>query len=192
MSRKAEQAKSSRDMLIKQRVKSLLFHLGILSVIRLIFPRKELAVLRYHAVCSGNGHYASPFISVTPEGFRRQIQYLSRRYPILDLDEAVSRIQSGKGLPKNAIAITFDDGYQDNFFAYKILKEYNAPATFFITTNCIDDGEAFWVSEVRYLMSKTKRESFRMTIKEREEAFSIKDTKERNQSISKMNRLIKS
>ncbi|RMF84266.1 MAG: polysaccharide deacetylase family protein, partial [Nitrospinota bacterium] len=81
--------------MIKPFLKQVFFYLGIYALIRRFFPRKELAVLRYHAVCPPGSAYASPGICVTPEGFRRQIRYLARRYPVLPLDEAVERLRRG-------------------------------------------------------------------------------------------------
>lgn len=178
--------------LIKALLKKILFHFGLLWLIRRFYPRKKLAVLRYHAVCNPDRAYASPWISVTPEGFRNQIRYLSKHYPILDLDEAVARIQSGKNLPDNALAITFDDGYQDNFAAAQILKAYGATATFFITTNCIDDREVFWVSELRYLLSKTRLNFFRLSVRDKDEGFNLEGLGARVAAISKLTRIVKS
>ncbi len=173
-------------------LKKLFFYFGLLSLIRRFYPRKNLAVLRYHAVCLDSCNYATPTITVTPEGFRNQIRYLSKHYPILDLDEAVEMIQSGKTLPPNALAITFDDGYADNYGAYKILKDYGATATFFITTNCIDDREIFWVAEVQYLILMTKHPSLQLLIQGKEEAFSLETSEARKAVVSKLTRIIKS
>jgi len=173
-------------------LKKLFFHFGLLSLIRRFYPRKTLAVLRYHAVCKPDRAYASPWISVTPEGFRNQIRYLSKHYPILDLDEAVGRIQSGQTLPDNAVAITFDDGYQDNFAAAQTLMAYGATATFFITTHCIDDREVFWVSELRYLISKTRQVVLRLPVRGQDEDFGLESPRAREAAISKLTRIVKS
>jgi peptidoglycan/xylan/chitin deacetylase (PgdA/CDA1 family) len=54
----------------------------------------------------------------------------------LTLDEVIEAIRSGRKLPRNSLAITFDDGYMDNYvYAYPILKKYHFPATIFIITN---------------------------------------------------------
>lgn len=179
-------------MSIKQVIKKALFHLGILAVIRRVCPRKELAVLRYHAVCDKDCTYATPTITVTPEGFRNQIRYLSKNYTILDLDKAVSMVRSGKPLPPNALAITFDDGYADNFAAYKILRIYGATATFFITTNCIDDKEVFWVSEVYHLVWETHCESLTLSIQDTDVVFPLFNKDQKKAAISKITRMIKS
>jgi peptidoglycan/xylan/chitin deacetylase (PgdA/CDA1 family) len=66
--------------------------------------------------------------------FEKQMQYLSKVYNPISLDKMAQHIQDGTSLPAKAIAITFDDGYRDNYEnAYPILRKYNIPATFFLT-----------------------------------------------------------
>ena len=74
--------------------------------------------------------------------FEKQMQYLSKVYNPISLDKMAQHIQDGTSLPSKAIAITFDDGYRDNYEnAYPILRKYNIPATFFLTTGFIGTGQ---------------------------------------------------
>jgi peptidoglycan/xylan/chitin deacetylase (PgdA/CDA1 family) len=70
---------------------------------------------------------------VRPNTFRKQIDHLVRKgYQFVTLSELFLDNAPHK------IAITFDDGYQNNFlYAYPILKEYGAVATVFIITDYI-------------------------------------------------------
>jgi hypothetical protein len=45
--------------------------------------------------------------------------------------------------------------------------------TFFLTTNCIDDKELFWVSEVHPLISQTKYSRIQLAIKNHHEDFAL-------------------
>jgi peptidoglycan/xylan/chitin deacetylase (PgdA/CDA1 family) len=96
-------------------------------------------IICYHCIKDeGNPHLRPAKIA----DFEKQMQYLSKMYNPISLEIIAQYIQNGELLPPKAIAITFDDGYQDNYEnAYPILKKYNIPATFFLTTSFIGTGE---------------------------------------------------
>jgi peptidoglycan/xylan/chitin deacetylase (PgdA/CDA1 family) len=74
--------------------------------------------------------------------FENQMQYLSKVYNPISLEKMAQHIQNGTSLPSKAVAVTFDDGYRDNYEnAYPILKKYDIPGTFFLITDYIGTGE---------------------------------------------------
>ncbi|HBU08687.1 MAG TPA: hypothetical protein DEA99_05810 [Candidatus Omnitrophica bacterium] len=61
-----------------------------------------------------------------------------RKYNIVSLEELTDLIKNKKKIPSGTVAITFDDGYLDNYtHAYPVLKKYNIPATIFVVINRI-------------------------------------------------------
>lgn len=88
-------------------------------------------------------------LSVTPANFEAQMQYLAREgyYPIRVSDLA-DYLLNGSALLSKPIAITFDDGYLDNYEnAFPVLKQLKFPATFFVITQSIDthrEGYMTW------------------------------------------------
>lgn len=133
--------------------KQLLLRAGGYASVRALLPSHDLAILRYHAVCGPEGYrYADPQICVTAESFERHVAYLSKAYSVMRLDDAAARLAAGEPLPRNAVAITFDDGYADNLTAARILAKYGATATFYITAGCLAGGDPFWPAEIRALV----------------------------------------
>lgn len=88
-------------------------------------------VLMYHSI---DYHDKDSKLSVRPEDFARQMEFLYRkRYNVVGLDKIVKYAQKKEQIPPKTLAITFDDGYYNNYkSAYHVLKQYNIPATLFI------------------------------------------------------------
>ena len=77
------------------------------------------------------------------------MQHISKYYSVLSLEQILSRIKDDTGLPKNCLAVTFDDGFADNYtFAYPILKKYNLLATIFLTVDCIETQTSLWFDQI--------------------------------------------
>ena len=78
-------------------------------------------------------------LGVSPQTFRRQMAFLKRhKYKVIPLEKVVDLIEHKKKIPFKTVAITFDDGYLDNYTnAYPILKKYQLPATMFVVLNRI-------------------------------------------------------
>jgi peptidoglycan/xylan/chitin deacetylase (PgdA/CDA1 family) len=87
-------------------------------------------------------------LTITPETFKRQMDFLKKhRYNVITLKEAVNIIKNKKKAPYHTIALTFDDGYKNNYtYAFPVLKEYNFPATLFIIVNEVGRSQGDRVS----------------------------------------------
>ncbi len=75
-------------------------------------------------------------INVRTSEFKRQMDFLARHYAVLSLEKSVLLLKDG-GLPeKPTVAITFDDGYSNNYHvAFPILQERNLEAAIFLLSN---------------------------------------------------------
>lgn len=99
------------------------------------------SVFTYHRV----NDYGDPFFEALPTAvFERQMRLIARHYVVLPVEELVARLRSGT-VPRNAVAITFDDGYRDVLtHAAPILARYRLPATVFLATGFIGSNEIPW------------------------------------------------
>ncbi len=104
----------------------------LLFVIAKITRQSEISVLMYHSVGSGS------VFSVDNAEFRRQIDYLVKSYKVITLKEVSEFLEGKRILPKKSVAITFDDGYLDNYCnAYPYLRKLNVPITIFLATDFV-------------------------------------------------------
>ena len=86
--------------------------------------------------------------------FEHTLDFLYEHATVLSLADATAALKHGT-LPKKAVAITFDDGYDEWLETVSpALRARNMPATFFVTTEQLG-GPALWheriVSAVRSL-----------------------------------------
>ncbi len=98
-----------------------------------------------------------PFLPSTPVNeFRRQMEYIARNFAVVTLDDiAEGRLGTGN---KHSVAITFDDGYRDNFTsAFPVLKELGIPTTIFLATGYIGTGVMPWYDQVCLAFKLTAR-----------------------------------
>jgi peptidoglycan/xylan/chitin deacetylase (PgdA/CDA1 family) len=173
--------------------KRLLFKGGAYGVVRAFWPNRGLAILRYHAICGPDGHeYADPSICVTPAAFEAQVAYLASHYRIVSLPEAVRTWRSGRPLPLNAIAITFDDGYADNLPAARVLQRFGATGTFYITAGCLSGEAPFWPAELRQLVTRIAAPGIRLVSSGANLWIPCATAIERRQAIRTLSRLFKS
>lgn len=102
-------------------------------------------VLLYHRIATLPAD--ADLLAVTPERFREQLRWIKDRLSFARFEADWSKID------KPAVAVTFDDGYADNFHAaLPILDELGVPATFFITSGNVDSAEEFWWDELARLL----------------------------------------
>ncbi len=101
-----------------------------------------MLILEYHSVSNRR----SDTLSVSSEALRRQLEHLlSTGWTPVRLSALAERAE-GSAEPDGAreVAITFDDGYRDNFeVAYPILLALGVPATIFLTTDYIGTERSF-------------------------------------------------
>jgi peptidoglycan/xylan/chitin deacetylase (PgdA/CDA1 family) len=80
------------------------------------------------------------------------MEFLKRHCRPRTLGEALK--EKGMRVPftKPLVAVTFDDGYQDNYTqAWPILKRYDVPATIFLMSNHVDGETLMWQHRLYYL-----------------------------------------
>ncbi len=102
------------------------------------FSNNQLVnVLLYHRVCSIENDIWG--LCVSPKHFEEQIRYIKKNYKIIRFDDDWSMVS------EPSVVITFDDGYRDNYLnAFPVLKKYDVPAMFFVSTGNIGKNAGFW------------------------------------------------
>jgi peptidoglycan/xylan/chitin deacetylase (PgdA/CDA1 family) len=70
--------------------------------------------------------------------FEEHLIHLKFNYDVISIDALVHGLYGGGPLPNRPVAITFDDGYVDNYTqAFPLLLKYQLPATIYLATDFI-------------------------------------------------------
>ncbi|MFN8008881.1 MAG: polysaccharide deacetylase family protein [Terriglobia bacterium] len=102
-----------------------------------------LSVLYYHRVTN----VCQDAMTLDIDEFERQIRFLKKNYWLISSNELLEWCDQAE-FPmlahRHACLITFDDGYEDNFVnALPILRKYQCPAIFFVSTGLIGNERQF-------------------------------------------------
>jgi len=104
-------------------------------------------ILMYHRIAEAE---VDPWsLCVSPSVFASHMKAIREVASPMPLRELVRRARE-RTLPPRAVAVTFDDGYEDNAVeASPILKRREIPATIFVTADAIGSGQPFWWDELQ-------------------------------------------
>jgi peptidoglycan/xylan/chitin deacetylase (PgdA/CDA1 family) len=121
----------------KRALKNQIFRIYTAAA-RLAPKRNRIVVLLYHRVCED----LRDSVTIGVQQFEQHVRFLAENYRIARLQDLISPNPDDAGEP--LIAVTFDDGYLDNYrFAAPILAKYRVHATFFVSTDHISDNLPF-------------------------------------------------
>ena len=99
----------------------------------------KVPVVYYHSVGPVIPSWFRNFLTISPETFRKHLEYFSRNYTVISLKE-LWMIRTGHAEPvRRPMVITFDDGYSDNWtWAFPLLKKFEIKATIFVSPGFAD------------------------------------------------------
>lgn len=106
-----------------------------------ILLRDAAVVVMFHRVHETDG---SDSLTVDTAAFERYCRFFRRHFNVVPLRDLVRMLERGSR-PRHALAITFDDGYRDNFeYAAPVLEKLSLPATFFVVTQWMGTDIVPW------------------------------------------------
>jgi peptidoglycan/xylan/chitin deacetylase (PgdA/CDA1 family) len=120
----------------------------------------SLLVLMYHRVlppAHRERGTEQPGMYVSPETLKTHLDLLKKHFVLLHLDDWQARRVRGESLPARACAITFDDGWRDNYdHAWPVLRSAGVPATIFVVSKLVGTRYVFWPNRLARLLGQPR------------------------------------
>jgi O-antigen/teichoic acid export membrane protein/peptidoglycan/xylan/chitin deacetylase (PgdA/CDA1 family) len=129
---------------------------GLGAILARLPTWRGVLVLGYHRIGHpGPGVHDERLWSATEEDFDRQLRFLARHVDVVSGDDLPAVLDEPRG---RHVALTFDDGYRDNYeLAYPLLRAHGLPATFFVATGFLDRPHAAWWDEIAWMARASER-----------------------------------
>lgn len=119
---------------------------------------QALPVLAYHRIAtqlpSSDRLRLRDLFSCDANSFDEQMAVVARHFRALTFDDLQQAFDGGAQLPDHSIAITFDDGYRDNFdVALPILARHQLVGTFFVVSDYVEQKRLPWVDRAAFALT---------------------------------------
>lgn len=120
-----------------------------------------LWILMYHRILPHqDARFANeePGMLISPDTLDMHLQEIKKYFQVMHLSQWIKDKEAGKPLPTKACAITFDDGWLDNYqFAWPILQKHNIPASIFIVADMAGTNQVFWPNLIAQVLKQKEQ-----------------------------------
>jgi len=136
-------------------------------------PKPVLTVLGLHRVLAADDPsrpWALPEFTIDPMFFERALDYLGRRYTVVDLGRVIEAGAGGRPLPARALLLTIDDGWRDAVeVAAPLLARKGMPSVLFVVASAIGSEHGLWQNELHARVHFNAPADLRAALKGRNE-----------------------
>ena len=82
---------------------------------------------------------------VSPQTLAMHLGILRNHFTFVHLDDWLESVDAGRAVPRRACAVTFDDGWRDNYdHAFPVLRAAQVPATIYLVSDLVGTRYSFW------------------------------------------------
>lgn len=115
----------------------------------------DMLILVYHGVVEKPDHSISAG-PIDVYQFEQHLAYFKKYFNVVSLNHIFEMYRTGTRPKRKTIAITFDDGYENNYLrAVPLLKQYNFPATIFVIGNSVEnDNTITWYDHLFFIQHR--------------------------------------
>ncbi len=114
----------------------------------------QCTIITYHYVRDLQSSKYPKIKALTTDQFKNQLDYISRFYEFITVQDCIDAIYSNNDLPKNSVLLTFDDGYLDHYeTVFPVLHEKKIQGCFFPSAKAISEKVVLGTNKVQFILS---------------------------------------
>lgn len=88
--------------------------------------------------------------------FKQQMEFFKQNFSVVTMEEVIAAQKESYDLPKNALLLTFDDGYIDHYtYVLPVLKEYKMQGSFFVQGKTFIENTLLDVNKIHFILAST-------------------------------------
>ena len=130
------------------------------------FLKKDsFSIFLFHGVVPNNNFQVRNYNKkhISKDFFVSFIKNISKVGSPVTMNEIIFANKNKQKLPPYSFAITFDDGFENNYnFAAPILDNFKVPATFYVATNFINNNVMSWIDQIELVVENIKHNFIKM------------------------------
>ncbi len=112
----------------------------------------------YHYVRDLNNSRYPNIKGLLSTDFENQLDYLSKYYDFVTMEDCLSSLKSDKSLPNNSLLLTFDDSYIDHFLTvFPILQRKGIQGSFFPPAKAIIENKVLDVNKIHFILASANK-----------------------------------
>lgn len=123
----------------------------------LLLQDNSLAIFLFHGVVRQTAYEVRNYNRkhIDEAYFLKIMKELKSEGNALSMNDIMDYYDSGEPLPPRSFAVTFDDGFENNYsVAAPILKDLGVPATFYVTTGFVQNNAMSWIDRIEYCIEQ--------------------------------------
>lgn len=154
---------------------------------------RSLAIFLFHGTVERCRSAVRNYTRKHLEGgtFRALMEGLTRAGRPLSMDDVLEHYRHREPFPPRAFAVTFDDGFENNYsIAAPILAELEVPATFFVTSSFVEHNSMSWIDRIEYCLEQVPRGALRLPWADRPQPY--RDRRSKIALLEQIRRVAKS
>ena len=125
----------------------------------------EISIFLFHGVYKKNNFLIRNYTKKHLEEniFEKCISELKKEANPLSMDDVIRIYENKEKIKGKNFVITFDDGFENNYsVAMPILDDLKIPATFYFSTDFIENNSMSWIDKIEYCIENTLQESIKL------------------------------